>query len=119
MPGILGGLILKLSDRVSLTMAFTARKRNLPVIEFFHRVWSTTTLSISCFSRYPPTRAPSHRLAHHPPLLQCHVFPSAHRAPVAHPSYHVPTIRDLLVVTKREFHILKTHFTVELLTWLP
>ena len=38
MPGILGGLILKLPDNVTLTQAFTARKTNRPVIGFFHRV---------------------------------------------------------------------------------
>ena len=36
--GVLGGLILKLSDKVTLTRAFAARKKNRQVIRFFHRV---------------------------------------------------------------------------------
>ena len=32
-----GGHILKLSDKVTMTRAFTARKKNRPAILFFHR----------------------------------------------------------------------------------
>ena len=44
---MLGGLILKLSDKVTLTRIFTARKKTRPVIGFFHRV-----LSIFIFFTY-------------------------------------------------------------------
>ena len=42
MPGILGGLILKLSDKVALTRAFTARKKIRPVAASV-TVWTNIT----------------------------------------------------------------------------